>query len=73
MMDSIEMSSRGPPHHQGGHVAPHDGHHGVIHSQRGGHPAALSPTHTPKPDHRLATPQDIDRRSAYDMNYEISV
>lgn len=74
MMDSIEMSSRGPPHHQGPHGGGvHDGHHAAIHGPRGPHSGALSPTHTPKPDHRLATPQDIDRRSAYDMNYEISV
>lgn len=72
MMDSIEMSSRGPPHHQGPHGPPHEGHHAVIHSQRS-HGGTLSPTHTPKPDHRLTTPQDLDRRSAYDMNYEISV
>lgn len=81
MMDSIEMSSRGPPHHQGPHVVPHeahhgvphDGHHGTVFNQRGPHGGTLSPTHTPKPDHRLATPQDLDRRSTYDMNYEISV
>ncbi|XP_063867206.1 palmitoyltransferase ZDHHC8-like isoform X6 [Scylla paramamosain] len=74
MMDSIEMSSRGPPHHPGPpHGPAHDGHHAGIHGPRGPHSGTLSPTHTPKPDHRLATPQDIDRRSAYDMNYEISV
>ncbi|RXG61030.1 putative palmitoyltransferase ZDHHC8 [Armadillidium vulgare] len=58
LMESMEMSPRGPT----SSIHPHT-HHGGVHS----------PTMNQKGDHRLTSPQDLERRSAYDMNYEISV
>lgn len=72
VMDSIEM--RAPPQSQHGDASHHlvrggapAGHHHMI----GGN--NLSPTHRGGPPPQTSAAQDLDRRSAYDMNYEISV